>query len=121
MKERPLFIPLKTEFFLAFKSGSKKHEYRLYGPRWNERTCRVGRAVVLSKGYGKHERLCGTVKSFTKHAEPPKEQCAALERCFGQIYEPIADIEIEVSFRRLTEAYVESRAEPDGAHQRSDS
>lgn len=48
---KPLFIPLKTEFFRAFESGAKIVEYRAYGPRWNERTCMPGRSVVLSHGY----------------------------------------------------------------------
>ena len=54
---RPLFIPLKTEFFLAFEAGTKTIEYRPYGPRWNERTCTVGRDVLLSHGYGTKRRL----------------------------------------------------------------
>jgi hypothetical protein len=53
----PLFIPLKTEHFNGFKSGRKPFEMRPYGPRWNERTCYRGRPAVISKGYGKHERL----------------------------------------------------------------
>jgi hypothetical protein len=63
-----LFIPLKTEHFEAFKSGSKECEYRPYGPRWNERTCPVGREVVLSKGYGKRERLRGRVAWFNRQS-----------------------------------------------------
>lgn len=42
----PLFIPLTGEFYDAFANGSKTEELRRYGPRWNERTCPVGRAVV---------------------------------------------------------------------------
>jgi len=61
---KPLFIPLNTEYFNAFKSGDKNEEIRLYGPRWNYETCKVGRDVVLSKGYGKHERLTGKVCFF---------------------------------------------------------
>jgi hypothetical protein len=63
-EEKPLFIPLKSQFFDAFESGEKSVEYRLYGARWNERTCRVGRNVVLSRGYGKARRLRGTVVGF---------------------------------------------------------
>lgn len=62
--EKPLFIPLKTVFFEQFEDGSKTHEYRKAGGRWNAKTCRVGRAVVLSKGYGKAHRLTGAVDSF---------------------------------------------------------
>ena len=64
--ERPLFVPLKTEFFAAFLDGSKTTEFRQYGPRWNENTCRPGRRVVLSRGYGKHHRLGGVVVGFEK-------------------------------------------------------
>jgi hypothetical protein len=66
----PLFIPLKTKFFEAFNNGSKTTEYRLYGPRWNERTCPVGRPVVLSKGYSKAHRLSGVITAFQTDATP---------------------------------------------------
>lgn len=61
MKEKPLFIPLTSRWFGEFKAGHKTKEYRKYGPRWNEKTCVVGREVVISKGYGKHERLRGKI------------------------------------------------------------
>jgi hypothetical protein len=60
MREKPLFVPLKTEYFRQFESGIKKKEYRRYGPGWNERTCRIGRAVTLSHGYS-GARLKGTI------------------------------------------------------------
>lgn len=67
-----LFIPLKTKYFEQFKNGSKHWEYRQYGPRWNERTCRVGRRVTLSRGYGKRDRLRGKVLAFhTEHMDTP--------------------------------------------------
>lgn len=60
---KPLFIPLKTEYFNAFKNGSKTYELR-FGSRWGEKHCPVGRQVTLSRGYGKHERLNGTITSY---------------------------------------------------------
>lgn len=51
MDEKPLFIPLRTEWFRGFEAGTKDTEYRAYGPRWNERTCRVGRKATISHGY----------------------------------------------------------------------
>lgn len=63
--ERPLFIPLQAQWFERIKSGEKRHEYRAYGPRWNERTCRVGRRVVCSRGYGKAQRIERTIASFS--------------------------------------------------------
>lgn len=48
---KPLFIPLRTKWFREFEAGTKDTEYRAYGPRWNERTCPVGRAAVISHGY----------------------------------------------------------------------
>lgn len=59
---KPLFIPLRREYFEAFDNGKKDTEYRLYGPRWNERTCVVGRPVILS--LGKQRRLNGVITSF---------------------------------------------------------
>jgi hypothetical protein len=76
---KPLFIPLKTEFFEAFKAGTKPEEYRLYGPRWNERTCPPGRPVVLAKGYG-HPRLKGVVKGFRK--DKKAAQRADFKACY---------------------------------------
>ncbi len=63
-ERKALFIPLKGEFFDAFEARTKNTEYRRYGPRWNEDTCRVGRRVVLSRGYGKQARLVGKVSGF---------------------------------------------------------
>jgi hypothetical protein len=57
MGSKPLFIPLKREYFEAFAANKKTVEIRKYGPRWNERTCFQGRPVLLSLGYGKTQRL----------------------------------------------------------------
>jgi hypothetical protein len=59
--EKPLFIPLKTEYFDAFAAGTKTDEYRRLDQRWNARTCAIGRRV---KGYGKAHRLTGTITGF---------------------------------------------------------
>lgn len=63
---KPLFIPLKSEHYNAFKSGIKTEELRRYGPRWNHKTCLVGRRVTLSKGYGKQNRMQGVIWKFKK-------------------------------------------------------
>ena len=77
---KPLFIPLRTEFYEAFINGTKTIEYRKYGPRWNERTCAIGRAVVLSKGYGKQNRVNGRVVSFTRRIKTSGDWLA----CYGE-------------------------------------
>jgi hypothetical protein len=59
-----LFIPLKKEWYKEFENGTKTVEYRKHGPRWNERTCTIGRRAIISNGYGKQNRLEGTVKKF---------------------------------------------------------
>ena len=64
--EKPLFIPLNAEFWYAFRNGEKTDEIRLYGPRWNEETCRVGLKALLSKGYGKAHRIPAVVAEFHK-------------------------------------------------------
>jgi len=63
---KPLFIPLKTEYYEAFADGSKREELRRYGQRWNEKTCAVGREVVLSKGYGKQHRMAGRISKLKR-------------------------------------------------------
>ncbi len=63
---KPLFVPLKKESYEAFKDGSKTEELRIYGSRWNHNTCQVGRDVVISKGYGKQNRMKGRLWRFKK-------------------------------------------------------
>jgi len=61
---KPLFVPLKTQYYEEFVSGNKDTEYRKYGRGWNEKTCRIGREVVISNGYGKYRRSRGIIRSF---------------------------------------------------------
>lgn len=92
-----LFLPLVGWAFDAFESGEKKTEFRVYGPRWNERTCAVGRLVVLSRGYGKGHRLLGKVTSFQALDAPPDPDAWA--RAFGGplgAHAKVAAIGIEV-------------------------
>jgi len=65
METKPLFVPLVGWAYDQFAAGVKSTEFRRYGPRWNERTCALGRPVVLSRGYGLEHRLNGAVFSFT--------------------------------------------------------
>jgi hypothetical protein len=62
MEKKPLFIPLKATYYDAFKRGDKTYEMRVYGPRWNEKTCYYRRHVVLSRGYGKKFRMERAIK-----------------------------------------------------------
>lgn len=92
---KPLFIPLKTKFYEDFLSGKKRVEYRLYGARWNERTCSIGRAVVLSKGYGVSHRQGGKVVGFSVSKYPTLTK--AWKECFGMKGDQLAAcIEIEL-------------------------
>ena len=94
MTEKPLFIPLKREFFEAFKAGDKVEEFRPEGPRWNARTCRIGRPVVISLGYGKHNRITGRVAGYSARIEPT--QTEAWRTCYGERGGLAACIRIEI-------------------------
>lgn len=96
VEERPLFIPLKTEYYEQFKRGEKVTEYRLYGPRWNEKTCRVGREVTLSCGYGKKDRITRTISEFNKRdARTYGGLLRATILClYGTLDKPIAEIKM---------------------------
>jgi hypothetical protein len=80
--ERPLFIPLKREFFNAFLAGTKREEFRRHGKPWNRETCRVGRRVTLSLGYGKQSRLTGTITGF-RLANAPDDVPGGWVDCYG--------------------------------------
>jgi|TARA_R110000824_G_scaffold86938_1_gene214667 hypothetical protein len=75
-----LFIPLRSEYYEAFVAGTKTVEYRKYGPRWNEKTCLVGRGVTISNGYGKQNRRTGVIVSFTKEHVDSEAWIA----CYGE-------------------------------------
>lgn len=96
MSDKPLFIPLRRKFFDQFEAGEKREELRLYGPRWNESTCRVGRDVVLSCGYGKQRRLAGTVIGFKRQHGTTfgSTYRAAIQECYGTLDVWIACIHI---------------------------
>jgi hypothetical protein len=89
---KPIFLPLKGVHYDDFVRGDKTTEYRLYGPRWNERTCPVGRPVVLSRGYGKAHRAATSVKrtEVKNRHELDGDVQDALLGCYGAIpSEPI--------------------------------
>jgi hypothetical protein len=65
-KVKAMFLPLKSQYFEAFKAGTKTVEYRRYCKRWDERTCAIGRPVVLSKGYSNRDRLTGVISAFER-------------------------------------------------------
>lgn len=93
-----LFIPLKTEFYERFERKEKKVEYRLYGPRWNEKNCPPGRPVTLSKGYGKANRMAGSIRNFRRVRSsllPPSVQ-VSLENIYGPGEHDIACIGIDI-------------------------
>lgn len=74
--EKNLFIPLRHYWFWAFDTHSKDTEYRAYGPRWNERTCRVGRRATLSLGYSgpRMERVVSSFRVLDWSDAPPEAQ-----------------------------------------------
>ena len=92
-KEKPKFLPLKRKFYNQFKDGSKTEEYRKYGRWWNERTCTVGREVVLSLGYGK-ERMRGIITGF--RVERNTELITGWSDCYGESDAVAACIEIKI-------------------------
>lgn len=96
---KPLFIPLKTEFYEAFANGTKTKEYRAHSKYWNEKNCKIGRPVTLSKGYGKQQRLNAVIKRFrvipAKHLGP--DTFESLKAIYGlPMPSSIAVIELDV-------------------------
>ena len=99
MSEKPLFIPLKTEYYEAFESGSKSRELRRGSDkRWSEKNCRIGRHVTLSKGYGKAHRISGVVTGYERKlaALLPSNDYDAFRACFGLGEEFASVIHIDI-------------------------
>lgn len=93
--EKPVFIPLRREWYELFARRAKTSEYRPYGPRWNEKTCRIGRRVTLSLGYGKARRLHGVIIGFEKSEDATRTE--AWKSCYGgKGYQFAAKIEIRI-------------------------
>lgn len=97
---KPLFIPLKTKHYEAFADGTKRVEYRRYGPRWNEKTCRTGRPVILSKGYGAKDRRTGQITGFQiRNGDGfmfSDSERADIKACFGTLEIALACIHISL-------------------------
>lgn len=98
---RPIFIALKRQFFEAFERGEKQQEYRPWGSRWNEKTCCIGRKVILSDGYGKARRLYGEIIALLKHDAP--EFLPGWKECYGNKKTRACVITISID-RAATEA-----------------
>ena len=92
-------MPLKEEHFEEFESGVKTTEYRLPGPRWNEKTCRIGRRVTLSCGYGKQRRLHGVITGFYYYKRP--EDLPGFVACYGPGATEAACIVIQLDERPM--------------------
>jgi hypothetical protein len=82
--EKSLFIPLVAKFYDDFISGEKTNEYRIDGARWNNQTCRPGRRVVISKGYGTHRRAMGFISHYT--VEPVGVLHPRLQQSLYELY-----------------------------------
>ena len=92
--ETPLFVPLKTRPYRDFEKGIKSTEFRPEGRGWNSKTCRIGRAVVLSHGYGKGERMTGKIVSYS--SQPDATQIPDWAEIYGQKAGPVACIGIHI-------------------------
>lgn len=100
--EKNLFIPLRGVWYRAFQQGWKTFEYRPYGPRWNEKTCRIGRLVTLSLGYGKQNRMYGKIVSFEQSEEVTRT--SAWISCYGSDKHKVAaKIGIEITQGKAAE------------------
>lgn len=93
----PLFIPLNGEFYDQFVAGTKRNmeEYRIEGPRWNAKTCPVGRRVVLSRGYGKKHRTTGVITGY--RSEKDVANIPGWSTCYGNKRGPAACIKIAIT------------------------
>lgn len=81
---KPLFVPVKSEYYDQMEAGDKPYEIRKYGERWNEKTCAIGREAVISKGYGKKHRFNAKVTQFARLH--PEEMSFEAARAAASVY-----------------------------------
>lgn len=95
---KDLFLPLKAEHYDSFADGSKRHERRVQGRGWNPGTVVPGRGIILSRGYGKKNRMYGTIISrrVVPFADIAIEHHAALIACYGEEVRAKSILEIEI-------------------------
>jgi hypothetical protein len=79
-----LFVPLKKEYFFAFRDGTKDTEYRIAGKQWNSKTCIIGRKVTLSLGYGNKQRIIMQIKSYEEKASELFGDDSDVVKCYGR-------------------------------------
>ncbi|MGK7903867.1 MAG: hypothetical protein AB4352_21170 [Hormoscilla sp.] len=92
---KPIFIPLKSEYYQTFLNGSKRIEYRRAGVgQFTLAKCIPGREVTLSKGYSKRDRIKGTI--VRSWIERHKHPTGAIAACYGTEQIDIIAIEIAV-------------------------
>ena len=98
----PLFVPLISKYYEAFKDGSKTVEYRLHGKRWHCGTCYKGRPVTLSKGYGKKNRLNGVIDTvdILPHYFLTPENQEVIKDIYGEGDHQIICITIKLNFNK---------------------
>ena len=97
-EDKPLFIPLKTEYYEQFENGTKRFEMRKYGARWNETTLWINRDVILSKGYGKKHRMQGHITHLERMRAiaMPERYHKDIIACYGDLRVTIVCIHIEL-------------------------
>lgn len=90
-----MFLPLKSVYFEAFVSGTKTTERRMYGVRWNEKTCTPGRQITISRGYS-GDRITGTVAAFrrTWGTKLAPDVQAEILKCYGSAEIWVAEIDV---------------------------
>ncbi len=90
---KPIFIPLKKQYFEEFERGEKTTEHRHWGRRWNSDNCRLGRRVTLALGYTKkrlHGEIVGYKKSYLVDEIP------GWKECYGDSKGPAVSITIKL-------------------------
>lgn len=92
MNDKALFIPLMAKYYDAFIRGDKDTEYRLHGKRWNLKTCYSGRQVILSRGYGKQNRVTGAIEDV--YVAPSQALPGLLKLSLREIYGDISTSDI---------------------------
>lgn len=87
---KPLFIPLKKEYYFKFESGEQDCEIRPNNHRaWNIKNVFPGRMMTISNGYGNYDRTTLEIKRTLitqdlRTEEIPRWHIDAVENIYGK-------------------------------------
>ena len=96
--EDELEIKVFEKYFEQWIDRKKKYEMRIYGEKWNEKTCRVGKKAIIRCGSKGLSSVSGVISGFSvvEACDLPQSDQDTIKEIWGTIDLTMACIEINI-------------------------